>query len=124
MPVERVTVIKGDTAQVARGAGTYGSKSTQIGGVAARAAAEQVVETAKRLAAEQLEADPRDMVLDAERGRFHVTGAPEPSLDWAALASALDTAGRLGRADRAERLRGAEADVSVRSAHRGRRGRQ
>jgi len=96
MPVQRVTVIKGDTAQVARGAGTDSSKSTQLGGVAARAAAEQTVENAKRLAAEQLEADPHDMVLDAERGRFHVTGAPEPSLDWPGLAGALDDAGRLG----------------------------
>ncbi|MDQ2897203.1 MAG: xanthine dehydrogenase family protein molybdopterin-binding subunit [Actinomycetota bacterium] len=96
MPVQRITVIKGDTAQVARGGGTYGSKSTQIGGVAARAAAEQTVQIAKRLAAEQLEADPHDMVLDAERGRFHVTGAPEPALDWTGLASALDSAGRLG----------------------------
>ena len=96
LPIERVTVHKGDTAEVARGAGTYGSKSTQIGGVAARAAAEEVADRGKRLAAEQLEADPRDMELDAERGVFHVTGAPEPSLQWDALARALDQAGRLG----------------------------
>ena len=95
LPVERVTVLAGDTAEVARGAGTYGSKSTQIGGVAARGAAQEVLERGKRLAAEQLEADPRDMQLDAERGVFHVAGAPEPSLQWGALARALDEAGRL-----------------------------
>ena len=96
LPVERVTVLAGDTAEVARGAGTYGSKSTQIGGVAARGAAQEVLERGKRLAAEQLEADPRDMQLDAGRGVFHVAGAPEPSLAWGALARALDEAGRLG----------------------------
>ena len=40
LPVEAVSVIKGDTDVVPQGAGTYGSKSTQIGGVAAGAAAQ------------------------------------------------------------------------------------
>ena len=30
------------------------------------------------------------MVLDLERGRFHVAGAPEPGLAWAELATRLD----------------------------------
>jgi carbon-monoxide dehydrogenase large subunit len=94
--VERITVVKGDTDRVARGTGTYGSKSTQIGGAAARQAAEELVEKAKELAAEQLEADPRDMVLDLGAGRFHVTGAPSPSLDWRELSERLAADGRLG----------------------------
>jgi carbon-monoxide dehydrogenase large subunit len=96
LPVEQITVVKGDTRTVARGGGTYGSKSTQIGGVAAREASLALVERAKELAAEQLEAEPRDMVLDLESGAFHVTGAPEPALDWSQLAGSLDGAGRLG----------------------------
>ena len=68
LPVERVTVIKGDTDRVARGTGTYGSKSTQIGGAAARQAADELVEKAKELAAEQLEADPRRHGAGARRG--------------------------------------------------------
>ncbi len=68
LPVERITVVKGDTARVARGTGTYGSKSTQIGGAAARQASEELVEKAKELAAELLEADPRDMVLELGAG--------------------------------------------------------
>ncbi len=96
LPVERVTVVKGDTDQVARGTGTYGSKSTQIGGAAARQASEELVEKAKELAAEQLEADPHDMVLELGAGVFHVAGAPSPSLDWSELAGALSAAGRLG----------------------------
>ncbi|HEY2770928.1 MAG TPA: xanthine dehydrogenase family protein molybdopterin-binding subunit [Solirubrobacteraceae bacterium] len=95
IPVERVTVIKGDTDQVARGTGTYGSKSTQIGGVAAGKAAEEVVERAKKLAAEELEANPEDMELDRERGAFHVTGAPQPALAWADLAGRLQEQNRL-----------------------------
>ena len=47
LPVEAVRVIKGDTDEVSQGTGTYGSKSTQIGGAAARQAAEVVVERAR-----------------------------------------------------------------------------
>jgi carbon-monoxide dehydrogenase large subunit len=95
LPIEQVTVTKGDTDVVPRGTGTYGSKSTQIGGVAAGQASEEVVETGKRLAAGELEADPEDMILNLDEGRFHVAGAPQPSLTWRDLASRLDTQGRL-----------------------------
>jgi aerobic carbon-monoxide dehydrogenase large subunit len=95
LPIERITVVKGDTDRVPRGTGTYGSKSTQIGGVAAGKASEEVVENAKRLAAEELEASPEDMVLDLEAGRFHVAGSPEPGLSWAQLASGLQVQDRL-----------------------------
>ena len=83
-------MIKGDTDVVPRGTGTYGSKSTQIGGAAAGQASEEVVESAKELAADELEASAEDMVLDLDAGRFHVAGAPEPALE-------------LGRARRAAR---------------------
>ena len=95
LPVEKITVLRGDTDVVPRGTGTYGSKSTQIGGVAAGQASEEVVEKGKRLAAGELEANPEDMVLDVEQGRFHVTGAPQPSLTWGDLATRLDAQGRL-----------------------------
>jgi aerobic carbon-monoxide dehydrogenase large subunit len=96
LPIERITVVKGDTARVARGTGTYGSKSTQIGGAATRQASEELVDKAKELAAELLEADPRDMVIELGAGTFHVMGAPSPSLDWSQLAGRLSSAGRLG----------------------------
>jgi carbon-monoxide dehydrogenase large subunit len=70
IPVERITVLKGDTDVVARGTGTYGSKSTQIGGVAAGQASDALVEIAKRIAADELEASADDMVLDLERATF------------------------------------------------------
>jgi aerobic carbon-monoxide dehydrogenase large subunit len=96
LPIDQVTVARGDTDLVPRGSGTYGSKSTQIGGVAAGQASDELVEKAKRLAAAELEADFEDMVLDAAQGRFHVIGAPQPGLSWLDLASRLGSQGRLG----------------------------
>jgi carbon-monoxide dehydrogenase large subunit len=96
LPIEKITVLKGDTDAVARGTGTYGSKSTQIGGAAADKASKELVELAKRLAAEELEASVQDMVLDLGAGRFHVAGAPEPGLTWSELAGRLNEGDRLG----------------------------
>jgi carbon-monoxide dehydrogenase large subunit len=93
--VENIQVVAGDTDRVPRGTGTYGSKSTQIGGAAAGQASEMVVDRAKQLAAEALEANPEDMVLDLDGGRFHVTGAPEPALAWSDLAARLEADGQL-----------------------------
>jgi carbon-monoxide dehydrogenase large subunit len=95
LPVEKVSVQKGDTDDVPRGTGTYGSKSTQIGGSAARQAADEVVEQAKRLAADMLEAAPEDLVLDLDAGRFHVAGAPQSGFSWAELAAKAKEEGRL-----------------------------
>ncbi len=102
LPVESVRVVKGDTDEVAQGVGTYGSKSTQIGGVAARAAADVVVDRARELAAEHLEASVDDVVLDAAAGGFHVVGSPTPVLSWKELASAVDAQGRLAELRAAE----------------------
>ncbi len=95
LPVEKIAVIKGDTDAITRGTGTYGSKSTQIGGAAAAKASEVLVERAKELAANELEASAQDMVLDLDQGRFHVAGAPEPALAWGELASRLSADERL-----------------------------
>jgi carbon-monoxide dehydrogenase large subunit len=102
LPIEAVRVIKGDTDEVSQGTGTYGSKSTQIGGAAARQAAEVVVEQARVLASEQLEASADDIVLDPERGGFHVVGSPTPVLTWKELAAAAAAEGRLAELRAAE----------------------
>ena len=67
IPIDRIEVRHGDTDDIPRGGGTGGSKSLQIGGAAAAAAAELVVERAKQLAADLLEADPADIVHDQAR---------------------------------------------------------
>jgi len=96
LPLEQVTVVKGDTDEVAQGTGTYGSKSTQLGGTAARLAADVVVEQAKELVADYLEANADDVVLDLALGRFHVAGTADPSLSWTELASRAADGGRIG----------------------------
>ncbi len=96
LPVESVTVHKGDTDEIRGGTGTYGSKSTQIGGVAARLAADDVMELAKQLVAEYLEASPADIVLDPGLGRLHVAGDPSVGISWADLALRASDDERLG----------------------------
>ncbi len=96
LPVEKVAVVKGDTDDVPKGTGTFGSKSTQIGGMAARGAADAVVEQAKELVADYLEASAADIVLDAALGRFHVVGTPEPALSWPELAARAEADEKLG----------------------------
>jgi carbon-monoxide dehydrogenase large subunit len=96
LPVEKITVRQGDTDEIPKGTGTFGSKSTQIGGMAARGAADTVVEQAKALVGDYLEASAADVVLDVGLGRFHVAGTAEPSLSWDELATRASADGRLG----------------------------
>ncbi len=93
--LENIQVLAGDTDRVPRGTGTYGSKSTQIGGAAAGQASEILVDRAKKFAADALEANPEDMVLDLDTGSFHVAGSSQPSLAWGELAGRLLEDGRL-----------------------------
>ena len=95
LPVSSVRVVKGDTDAVPRGTGTYGSKSTQIGGTAASEAAALVAEKAREVAADLLEIGLDDIVHDVDNGRFHGVGAPAQGLSWSELAGRLETDGRL-----------------------------
>lgn len=70
-----VEVIQGDTAEVAEGTGTFGSRSMQIGGSALHLAAAGVLEAAWRVAAEELEVAVEDLVH--RDGGFEVTGSPD-----------------------------------------------
>ena len=85
IPMDRIEFRFGDTADVDHGGGTGGSRSLQVGGSAAKLAAEAVIEKAKQLAADLLEAAPEDVVLDTARGAFHVQGSPQPARSWSEL---------------------------------------
>lgn len=86
IPVDAIEVVHGDTDVVPRGVGTFGSRSLQVGGVAAHQAAGQVVAKARELAAKLLEADAADVVLDKVGQRFHVAGTPAVAKSWSELA--------------------------------------
>lgn len=94
VPMDDIEILFGDTDVVPRGGGTMGSRSLQLGGTAVSQAATGVVERARQLAAELLEADPRDVVLDKVGGdgaagpSFHVAGTPALSRSWRELAAA------------------------------------
>ena len=96
IPMDDIEVVAGDTDRVAEGSGTFGSRSLQIGGSAVWGATEAVVETARQVAAELLEAAPADVVLDVDRGAFHVTGTPAVARSWAEVGAAGDISGPLG----------------------------
>ncbi|GAB2819802.1 xanthine dehydrogenase family protein molybdopterin-binding subunit [Actinoallomurus bryophytorum] len=86
IPMDRVTVRHGDTDVLKEGVGTFGSRSLQLGGTAVHNAAVEVKERARELAADEMEADPADLVLDVESGTWTVRGVPGQGVSWARLA--------------------------------------
>ncbi|HEX8732843.1 MAG TPA: xanthine dehydrogenase family protein molybdopterin-binding subunit [Ktedonobacterales bacterium] len=74
VPVEDIDVVHGDTNAIPMGWGTYGSRTTAVGGTAIIKATAKVVEKAKRLAAHLLEANVEDITHD--HGRYYVAGSP------------------------------------------------
>jgi len=86
IPMDKITVRHGDTDVLTEGTGTFGSRSLQLGGTAVHNAAVEVKERARELAAEEMEADPADLVLDTESGTWTVRGVPGQGVGWAQLA--------------------------------------
>jgi carbon-monoxide dehydrogenase large subunit len=99
IPMENIEVIANDTDLVPAGGGTMGSRSLQAGGLAVHEASAELVEQARKLAADALEAAPGDIVLDKIEGRFHVVGTPSVFKSWSDLASEAAAHGGL-RVDR------------------------
>ena len=64
--------IDGDTDKVAYGTGTFGSRSTAIGGSALTIAADKIIAKARRIAAHLLEAGEADLTF--ADGRFAIAG--------------------------------------------------
>lgn len=99
IPFEKISVVHGDTDLIPRGEGTMGSRSLQLGGSAIHDASRQVVDKAKELAANLLEADPADVVLDPGLGHFHVTGTPAVARSWSEVAAAAGDEGLKAEVD-------------------------
>jgi carbon-monoxide dehydrogenase large subunit len=85
VPFDAVRVVHSDTAVVDHGTGTFGSRSAQLAGSAVREAANVVLERARDLASELLEASPDDIVV-LDDGRLGVAGVPASGRTWAELA--------------------------------------
>jgi len=85
IPIEQIRFVQSDTALIPRGGGTGGSRSLQLGGSAALEASRAVLERARSLAADLLEAAPEDIVL--ADGTFGVAGVPSKSVSWAEIST-------------------------------------
>ena len=99
MSIDDVEVIQGDTDLVKQGAGTMGSRSTQLGGSAVYTAAGDVVDAARQVAATLLEANVDDIELDKVAGAFHVKGTPAVAKTWAEVAAAAEPAALTAESD-------------------------
>jgi len=90
IPAENVDVREGDTDNTPFGLGTYGSRSTPVGGAATAVVTRKVREKAKKIAAHLLEAAEGD--IEYEDGRFFVKGSPESAktMDEVAFAAYTD----------------------------------
>jgi carbon-monoxide dehydrogenase large subunit len=84
--VDKITVKWGDTDLIPEGGGTGGSRSLQQGGAAVLQASRELLDVARQRAATHLEASPADLVFDAGRSAFAVTGDPEAAVPLAKLA--------------------------------------
>ncbi len=89
---DRVTVRHGDTALLAAGTGTFGSRSAAVGGTAVHLASRDVQEKARRIAAHMLEAAPADIVV--RDGQWHVRGAPGRAVTFRDIAQVAYGEGR------------------------------
>ena len=95
IPMDKINVIYGDTDLVPVGVGTFGSRSLQLGGSAVDKAATEVVDKARMMAADLLEANVDDVVLDKIDGKFHVAGSPAVAKTWGEVAEASQADGGL-----------------------------
>ena len=77
VPFDDVEIVHGDTAAIPFGLGTYGSRSTAVGGTAVILATRKIRDKAKLIAAHMLEASPDDIIF--QDGRFSVKGVAERS---------------------------------------------
>ncbi|WP_203991601.1 aerobic carbon-monoxide dehydrogenase large subunit [Sphaerisporangium rufum] len=84
VPLDRVSVVTGDTRRFGYAVGTFASRAAVLSGNAIALACRKVREKALRVAAEALEADPRD--LEIEDGVVRVAGNPGAGVPLATVA--------------------------------------
>lgn len=92
IPVDRITVVHGDTDLIPKAVGTYSSRSLQLGGSAVHKAASDVRSQARRHAADLLGVRESDVTLDVGSGTWHVADDPGRFLTWGQVADHTGTA--------------------------------
>jgi carbon-monoxide dehydrogenase large subunit len=85
VPFEQVKLLQGDTDLIATGTGTFGSRSTVVGGGALVKACDETIARALDLAASELEVARAD--VEWRDGAARVIGAADRSLDLTQLAT-------------------------------------
>jgi len=93
--IDDVDIVHGDTAVITNGMGTYGSRSTSVGGSALVRSAEKVRAKMMKIAAHQLEAPLDELIYDKEQGKVYVKGVPSKAKAFGELAFAAYTAHNL-----------------------------
>jgi carbon-monoxide dehydrogenase large subunit len=88
VPMDRIEIFHGDTDVVPEGGTTGASRSLQLAGSSVNDAALRLVDAARQRAADLLEANPDDIVL--ENGKFSVAGTPAKAVTWEELGEGVD----------------------------------
>ncbi len=114
VPMDRVTLVQSDTALIPKGSGTMGSRSLQTAGSAVLRSSEAVVEKAKQLAANLLEASAADIVVGD--GGLQVAGVPAKLVSWGDLARAAKDPAKSAGVDGLEQGLRAETDFDAGSS--------
>ncbi|MGA7670422.1 MAG: molybdopterin cofactor-binding domain-containing protein [Nitrolancea sp.] len=90
VPLDDIEVIHGDTNRIPFGWGTYGSRSTAVGGSALVHASRKVRDKMIQIGAHMLEVSPEEVIFD--QGDVHVKGAPDRFKQFGEIVLAAYTA--------------------------------
>jgi carbon-monoxide dehydrogenase large subunit len=93
IPAEDVVLLHGDTDSTPEGRGTYGSRTTAVGGSAVLQASQRLREKMKLIAAHMLEASLPDIAF--EEGKFSVAGSPQKAVTFQEVAAVANTSNTL-----------------------------
>ncbi len=93
IPVESVLILHGDTDSTPEGRGTYGSRSTAVGGTAVYNATQRLKEKMKLIASHMLEASASDVTL--EDGKFSIAGSPQKAVTFTEVATTANLSNTL-----------------------------
>src|SRR2546421_98484 len=93
IPADQVMIMHGDTDSTPEGRGTYGSRTTAVGGSAVFTAAQRLKEKMKHIASHMLEASASDVTL--EDGKFSVAGSAQKAVTFSEVAATANLSNTL-----------------------------